>query len=114
MPKIKTHNANEPTCGPVKIGAPMNTMNTINAMNAMSRTVATSSGNGNRNENALGCAQIAAKRGIHGLSPCCLLCHGSDGLQKVFIDNEPMALCCTVITEIMLRWPSTVRYANVK
>ena len=61
---------------------------------------------------AVGCAQVAAKRGIHGLSPCCALCHGTDGLQKVYIDNEPTTLCCIVITEIMLRWPSTVRYAT--
>ena len=56
--------------------------------------------------------RVAAKRGIHGLSPCCALCHGTDGLQEVYIDNEPTTLCCTVITEIMLRWPSTIRYAD--
>ena len=115
MPKIKTRNANEPAYGPVKIGAPMNAMNT-------SQTVVTSNENGNGNGNgnvspdasglhAISCTQVAAKRGIHGLSPCCTLCHGRDGLQNVYVDNVLMALCCTAITEIVLRWPSAIRYA---
>ena len=36
--------------------------------------------------------RVAAKRGIHGLSPCCALCHGTDGLQKVYIDRRPRGL----------------------
>jgi len=61
-----------------------------------------------------GCAQAASKRGIHGLSPCCDRCHGIDGLQSVYIDNELTTLCCTAITEIMLRWPSVLRYTDTQ
>jgi hypothetical protein len=105
MPKIKTHNANEPVRGSAKIGVPMN---------AMSQSEASIESPDASGLHAIGCTQVAAKRGIHGLSPCCTLCHGRDGLQKVYIDNEPMSLCCTAITEIMARWPSTIRYAEAK
>ena len=65
-------------------------------------------------EHAIGCVQAASKRGIHGLSPCCVYCHNRDGLQTVRIDNELTTLCCTAITEIMLRWPSVLRYVDTK
>jgi hypothetical protein len=91
------------------MGVPMNIMNATN----QDVTAATNSPDAS-GLHAIGCTQVAAKRGIHGLSPCCPLCHGSEGLQEVYIDNTPTTLCCTAITEIMLRWPSTVRYAETR
>ena len=85
----------------------------MNAMNTMNQDVTAAIDSPDASGlRAVGCTQVAAKRGIHGLSPCCALCHGTDGLQEIYIDNEPTTLCCTVITEIMLRWPSTIRYAD--
>ena len=63
-------------------------------------------------EHVIGCVQAASKRGIHGLSPCCPQCHHRDGLQAVYIGNELVSLCCTAITEIMVKWPTSLRYVD--
>ena len=65
----------------------------MNAMNTMNQDVTAAIDSPDASGlRAVGCTQVAAKRGIHGLSPCCALCHGTDGLQKVYIDRRTRGL----------------------
>jgi hypothetical protein len=63
-------------------------------------------------EFAIACDQATAKKGVYGISQCCEHCHGRDGLQKVFLDGEMTHLCCTVISDIMNRWPASIEYTD--
>lgn len=55
------------------------------------------------------CAHVSSK---FNLPKCCDFCHGRNELQNVRLDNSLLRLCCTLVTELMSRWPNHIEYVD--
>src|ERR1700722_18459479 len=53
------------------------------------------------------CEHLRGK--LPGLPSCCKLCHDQNEVQLVLLDELRVAVCCTLVADIMCRWPDAFR-----